>query len=146
MKLHDGQTPGTPADYRCTRRSFLLYSLLGILGLEIGGCEQSGGVQDAWLDEVSPYPEEAANIGREYLAIHPEERNHEFLVRKVKDALLVSPGRESSEINAVNKVDYTFAGLEHAIRNEYARGDMVIIHGWAISPTEARLYALFSLR
>lgn len=133
-------SPGTDTSFRCSRRSFLLYTLFGILGLEISGCESASTVHEAWLDDISPYPRDAAKIGRGYLVLHPEEADREILKMKINMAI-----REQVDLTATGSHKMEFSLFEDVIRKEYAQGRMVFLHGWVLSPTEARLYALLSL-
>ena len=65
-------------------------------------------------------------LGKEYRYVHPEEDDLDVL----QD--LISPRDE--RIN-----------LDELIDQDFANGNTVQVHGWILSRTEARHYALFSL-
>lgn len=77
--------------------------------------------------------EGAANLGRSYLAAHPTEAQRRVLVRD-----LVGPAVPTSVSRASREV-------ANRIRGDYAAGSTVVVDGWVLSRTEARLYALVAL-
>lgn len=133
-------SPGTDTSLRCSRRTFLLYILAGALGLDISGCETASTVHEAWLDDISPYPQDAAKIGHGYLVLYPEEADREILKTKINSAI-----REQEHLASTARHKMTFSLFDQVIRKEYVQGRMVLLHDWVLSPTEARLYALLSL-
>jgi hypothetical protein len=127
--------------YRCSRRSFLLYTMLGALGVELSACTPTEIDNNSWLELISPYPQQAATLGRVYLAQHPEENKREVLLTKVDEALQTVSGTTGSAGS-----NRTLEALEQAVRNDYKQGRMVIVDQWVLGTTEARLYALLALR
>jgi hypothetical protein len=75
----------------------------------------------------------AAQLGRSYLDAHPNEARSAALVRQLAGPIaLTSAERAAREVAA-------------RVRADYARGRTVVIEGWVLSRTEARLYALVAL-
>ena len=85
-------------------------------------------VESLFLD-----PDAAARLGRRYLVLHPHERD----VASMLDGLL-EPGERPSR-----------AGLRRRLRarqrHDFAGGVTVIVDGWILSRTEARLCAAVAL-
>ncbi len=77
------------------------------------------------LDQAS-----AAIIGEAYLAQHNEERSADLLSRKIRESL----GAKTGEIDQ--------QALLNQIRVDFERTDIINLHGWLLSRTEARLCAL----
>jgi hypothetical protein len=75
----------------------------------------------------------AARLGRSYVAAHPSEARSGVLVRG-----LVGATAPTSVSGASRKV-------AARIRGDYAAGSTVVVDGWVLSRTEARLYALVAL-
>lgn len=77
--------------------------------------------------------EGAARLGRSYLGVHPTEARRGVLVRD-----LVGLTEPTSVSDASREV-------AARIRGDYAAGSTVVVDGWVLSRTEARLYALVAL-
>lgn len=77
-------------------------------------------------------------IGEAYLAVQPEEASREALLEAldVGQPGGVDPAAEPEEI---------LAGLEAAIREDFAEARTVVLDGWHLSVTEARAAALVAL-
>jgi hypothetical protein len=114
--------------------------MLGALGVGLSACTPTDTDNNSWLELVSPYPQQAAKLGRIYLALHPEEENREVLLSKVDVALQAISGTSNS-----TETNRTFEALDQAVRNDYKLGHLVIVDQWVLARTEARLYALFAL-
>ena len=89
------------------------------------------------LPNLIANPESAKKIGRLYLDKNPNENNAVALV----EAICKSSDEEYARLRSSNP------GLRREILEEYARqdfenGETVNLHGWILSKTEARLFAL----
>ena len=77
--------------------------------------------------------ESAAQLGRTYLDAHPNEARRAALMRQLAGPIaLTSAERAAREVAT-------------RVRADYAMGRTVVIEGWVLSRTEARLYALVAL-
>jgi hypothetical protein len=89
------------------------------------------------LREVLAHLDSALVVGREYLRAHPEERD----ASRLAEALGSRRG--------VRALDCTGPALRRALdrrsRRDYAEGDVVVLRGWMLSRTEARLCGLAAL-
>jgi hypothetical protein len=98
----------------------------------------SGGAKVAW-EKLFPDARAAAAVGRQYLRQYPQEASAEWLMARLFadgapiGADEVSPGR-------------VLAVLRDGQRLDFPGGDVVVVHGWFVGRTEARLLALLSLR
>jgi hypothetical protein len=77
--------------------------------------------------------EGAARLGRSYLGAHPTEARSGILVSR-----LIGPTEPTSAAGASREV-------ASRIRGDYAADRTVVVDGWVLSRTEARLYALVAL-
>ena len=75
----------------------------------------------------------ATRLGSSYLAAHPTEARRRVLVHD-----LVGPTEPTSVSHASGEV-------AARIRGDYAARSTVVVDGWVLSRTEARLYALVAL-
>ncbi len=80
---------------------------------------------------------DAQALGRAYLRLHPEEAAPEPLVEQ----LLPGAGRGSESLRRLTTSDLREAARRQRER-DFARGDTVVIDGWILARTEARLCAL----
>ena len=80
----------------------------------------------------------AAALGHVYLAAMPEEATADRLVA------LILPGRRAGEDSVLGDRQLR-AMLGERHRSDFASGRTVVLHGWILSRTEARLYALSAL-
>jgi hypothetical protein len=75
-------------------------------------------------------PERVREIGARYRVMVPAEADTDALLRAIAAARPPAPPD---------------AGIQDAVRADFARGRTVVVHGWVLSATEARQCALFSL-
>jgi hypothetical protein len=75
----------------------------------------------------------ARRVGAAYLAAHPEEASPERLLQALRSAL----GPVDAAPAAVLR-----HRLAARVRDDFARADVVVVRGWWLSRTEARLAAL----
>jgi hypothetical protein len=87
----------------------------------------------ALLRGLIRHREGAIQLGRSYLSAHPSEASRAALVRQ-----LAGPIAPASSERAAR-------GVGTRIREDYAIGHTVVVEGWVLSRTEARLYALVAL-
>jgi hypothetical protein len=87
----------------------------------------------ALLRTLIKHREGAIQLGRSYLSAHPSEANRATLVRQ-----LAGPIAPASAERAAH-------GVGARIREDYAMGHTVVVEGWVLSRTEARLCALVAL-
>lgn len=81
-------------------------------------------------------PEAAARFGRAYLAAHPDEADPDWLMHQLEATVL------SGTDSAPETAEAMFRRFERSVRAEYADGVVVLVDGWLVSRSEARLYAL----
>jgi hypothetical protein len=77
--------------------------------------------------------EGAAQLGRTYLDAHPSEASRAALVRQLADPIAPTSAERAAR------------GVGKRIREDYAIGHTVVVEGWVLSRTEARLYALVAI-
>jgi hypothetical protein len=127
------------------RRSFLLTVAAGAAGavfyaagrhwFSSGG--SAGGPWSGWL--LDEYNRKAVErLGGAYRAAHPLERQSAVLADRIDAALAVAAGAGQTVTDQAAMVSL----LQHRVREEYARDEVVRVNGWILSITEARLYAL----
>ncbi len=75
----------------------------------------------------------AKHFGQVYLEEHPSETDIELLLKRI-----------GGDMN-LNDPELLAERLDQQVRNEYRRGESVMVNGWVLSRTEARLYALVTL-
>jgi hypothetical protein len=85
------------------------------------------------VDRLGLDRDAAAAVGRAYLDACPEEADPGRL-----EALLTGELREGS-------LDSVRRRLANRRRGDFARGDVVVVRGWVLARSEARLCALISL-
>jgi len=133
--------PPLPEDGRRRFLSRLVW--LGLLGL--GPLRAPTAVADRTpsdprttrLKKIVPHTESAVVIGREYLRVAPADREPERLA-----ALISSCCGErvfDSDGDALRR------SLVRRTRQDFAEGQIVRVHGWMLSVTEARLCGLVAL-
>lgn len=133
-------TPGTDrAPVSLTRRGFLqlVGTLVGVGGVALASPPDAADARiPRWLRELLADPGAMAGFGRSYLAQHPQEKDPTRLAESVRRALPETrPGEPDDWLARANA----------AVEADYARGDTVMLTGWIISRTEARIYALAAL-
>lgn len=132
----------------CTRRGFLLTALLGVLGAGVlsGGCQPPADTDAAlssWLlSGYSADRDAIARLGKAYLRAYPAEGDRNTLLAAIDKAVLahLDGGEPASADHA-----QPGAVLQRTVRAEYAADSVVVVGGWVLSVTEARLYAAIAL-
>jgi hypothetical protein len=81
----------------------------------------------------------AAAVGRRYLALHPEEASAAELEARVLQDPSIRVALDSSSDSRLRRV------LAEKVRLDFLRRDVVLVDGWLLSITEARLCALHAL-
>jgi hypothetical protein len=110
------------------RRRFLLLTMVSTLAARGWAEGTAAGLPD-WLARLAFDPAACAGLGEAYLAEHPDERDPRYLLGVLEQSI----GHGD-----------TLASLDRTVRAEYLKGDFVQLRHWILSPTEARLYALFA--
>lgn len=121
------------AGMRLSRREFVVIGanvVAGGVALEVVACthggSKSGPAKDFTLPASFTDIDSMRLVGHKYLDLHPEES---------MDLLLSELAPERG-----------YAALEAEIRRQFASGDVVRVAGWVLAKTEARIYAVVSLR
>ena len=123
---------------RITRRGFLAGLAVGVVGVALGlrvyfsGDSATRKVER--LVGIFHHRDSAARLGRFYLESAPQEADAARLYA------LIDLGRDAVGTDATAR-----AHLEARIREDFADDDLVLVDGWLLSITEARLCALASL-
>lgn len=116
---------------RLPRRWFLgLATLFALLGRDGAAAAALPSSNDA-LEALLPRTEDAALVGRAYLAQYATEGDADLLRRS-----LVSLAAEPRSLRRA---------IGERIRRDFAEGDTVRVEGWVLARTEARLCALCAL-
>ncbi len=116
------------------RRQFTL-TLAGCSILGLSGFVQSNSVPltSSIVASLFTHHESAINLGKHYLTLFPEEANYDWLMRQTIPT--------STHSNPQT--------LKHALKiqrqQDFYEGNTVILEGWILSRTEARLCALLAL-
>jgi hypothetical protein len=87
------------------------------------------------LVAVVPAPHSAARIGAHYLAVAPDERDLDLLVRLLDTA-------EAADRMSTGALRTRLLAMQ---RDDFALERVVELDGWLLSRTEVRLYALATL-
>lgn len=122
---------------RLSRRSILRLGAAAILALLSGGTWHVVGQQHllaARLRALLPHHAAAAIVGAAYLARAPGEESGERLLM----ALVADWPGDVSRLTERQLVSM----LAQGIRDDFAAGRTVSVHGWIVSVTEARLAAM----
>ncbi len=82
------------------------------------------------------HPQSVRLIGERYLRISPDENEELVLIQEIL-------GQELEEVDSFSALK---AWLDERRSADFERGVTVIINGWVLSRSEARLYALFALQ
>ena len=85
-------------------------------------------------------PRSAREIGREYLKIAPDEQDPDILVER----LVVDQGREWNRL-AQQSPAQLFEAVRERHLADFVEERTVLVRGWVLSQTEARLCALQAL-
>lgn len=89
------------------------------------------------LREIVPHTESAVVVGREYLRMAPAERDPGRLAALISSCC--GEGLFDSDGEALRR------SLVRRTRKDFAEGQIVRLHGWMLSVTEARLCGLVAL-
>lgn len=126
---------------RLIRRRLLaalaLIPLSHALGCSRGARSQGGGaiVEATIADRAA-----AARLGAAYLVTHPHEADMEGLWRRIQAA-----GRAMVPEELPGSDAGRLRWFQRLMRAEYAYGEGVLVEGWLLSASEARLYAMAAL-
>ena len=122
---------------RITRRSVLLGTLLPLAGyLPVPGFVDAGPqALSSWLRGLFPDPTAAAGVGACYLRCRVVERSAQRLTQQMFTCDL------SSELDR-RGFERLLRGIAAGRARDYRDDDLVILDGWAVPRTEARLLAL----
>ena len=124
-----------PAD----RRQFLLAGLSVVTLLSpAGALAKERDTLERWLRRVALRTPEAAALGRRYLHLHPTEGSAAQLAQ-VLFGMPLQLGIDGT----------TLEGAKRRIRadgkRDYEDGNLVVLEGWSVTRTEARLLALLTI-
>ena len=85
-------------------------------------------------------PEAAAEVGRAYLKVKPEEADRDLLLERMADEDL-----DRWEDLARRNPEALREAVRARHRSDFAENRVVRLHGWILSQTEVRLCALLAL-
>lgn len=124
---------------RVTRRAVLLGALLPLTGC-LPEPDAPEGKQDlaSWLRGFGPGPYAAAVVATLYLRDAPDERSADWLARRLFGVELA---------DSIDRAEFR-ALLQHVIerrQRDFVEDDLVLLEGWAVPRTEARLVTLIAL-
>ena len=132
----------------CTRRTFLLSSLLSLAAGSFASNRYSlvdtgaGGCREPqWLRRIINDRQSAARLGRAYLDAHPEYRHCHALITEIEQTLK----SKDASVSAMMDAEQTASDWQRLLDKEYTNDEVVSVAGWVLSKTEARLYALVYL-
>lgn len=133
-------------DAAISRRTLLRQALLALAATTVAGCvfteDQSNTINRSATDwtSISPDLGSATRLGRAYLSLNPGENDFDVLSKAVNTALT------KNGVSVVDlKTEQGFNHVSEVIKTEFARDDAVLVDGWVLSRTEARLYGLIAL-
>jgi hypothetical protein len=132
--MWDPEWPGSK------RRQFLAGALLSIAG-SLRVAELIGSEPDSvagHLRGIFADPRGATAVGRRYLRSHPEEASAAWLSRTLF-------GAESVQETGSDGLELLRERVRTGRAQDFRDGDVVILDGWAVTRTEARLLALASI-
>lgn len=121
------------------RRRFLRLGLIAISSLGFSACDparKSMARDDlaSWLTDLLANKDDAAFLGAEFLKTHPNEITAKRLTQFIAQAIQRSGTVPDTSIRFR-------AAATSVIREEYQYDDTVLVDGWVLSRTEARIYA-----
>ncbi len=132
-----------PIIQRIGRRDVLrglgAFAIVGAMPLVGCGDPRSSALPEALATFYSD-PDAAAEIGRHYLALTPRESDADVLVRAVAGDEL-----ELFRKLAIENPSELHELLRAKHREDFDGGRVVVVEGWMLSLTEARLCAIASL-
>jgi hypothetical protein len=123
-----------------TRRQVLFCALLPLSACAVDPDATDDGERSlaSWLRRLPPGPAAAAGIGALYLRDRPDEQSADWLARQLFDSGLVRPLDRAGFQELLQSVVAKRA-------QDFRDDDLVILDGWAVPRTEARLLALIAL-
>lgn len=116
------------------RRQFTL-TLAGCSMLSLSGFVQNSSVSStsSIVARLFTHHESAINLGKHYLTLFPAEANYDWLMRQTLPKSTHSDSKT----------------LKHALKiqrqQDFYEGNTIMLEGWILSRTEARLCALLAL-
>lgn len=132
----------------CTRRTFLLSTLLSLTAVSIGnnryslaGSGAESCLEPQWLRKIITHRQAAARLGRAYLDTRPAYRHCRALITDIEQTLKT----KGASISAMSHAEQTASVVQGVLSKEYRNDEVVSVAGWVLSETEARLYALVYL-
>jgi hypothetical protein len=121
------------------RRRQFLSGLLAFAALPAAGVIPAGhDTLGRWLRRVAQSTPEARLLGSRYLARHPAERSAGHLSAALFGRALREPIDEVSQASLLRRLDAAHQRNLHD-------GDLVVLDGWCLTSTEARMLALLTL-
>lgn len=123
-----------------TRRQVFLCALLPLTACapDPDGRDDGERTLASWLRRLPPGPVAATGIGSLYLRDRPEEQAADWLAAKLFNAGLSAPLDRAGFHDLLRRVMADRA-------QDFLSDDLVILDGWAVPRTEARLLALIAL-
>lgn len=130
---------GVPVAGTVSRRRFFCGAIGALFGsLAIALPSLARAAMPANLDALLRHRASAERVGRRYLAMLPAGTDRSRL-------LTMSPmlGRALEAVR--DRPEAATALLQQSIEDDFRRADTVIVDGWVLAPTEARLCAVVAL-
>jgi hypothetical protein len=121
------------------RRCFVS-ALLALAGAAVpmvrSGTGAATSASQSWFEWFSDLPD-ALHIGRSYLRAQPDEASVPWLTRQLFDVDL-------SAARATLDAEQVLSRLRDGRSRDFTDGDLVVVEGWFLARTEARLLALLA--
>lgn len=127
-----------------SRRRFIISAVTGLAAAATFGAywyPSNGNLLAGRLSQTVLDPIAARRFGQAYLLINPDEAGIDPLVDRIDKGLIEEFGQGLN----LDDPQLLAEHLDAQIRNEYRRCDAIQVDGWALSRTEARLYALLTM-
>jgi len=149
MNAAGSRSTGRATVQACTRRSFLLTALAGVLGAgTLAACSAPTDTGNAfqkwsaWLLGNNANHDAVVRLGKACLQAYPADGDKHVLLAQIDKVIMANLEAGTPESASLLQVG---AALERAVRAEYADDKVVAVAGWVLSATEARLYAAVAL-
>lgn len=121
------------------RRQFLLAGLSVVTILSSAGAlVKERDTLERWLRRVSSQTPEAAALGRRYLYLHPTEGSAAKLAQ-VLFGMTLQLGIDGTTLEGAKR------RIRSGRKRDYEDGNLVVLEGWSVTRTEARLLALLTI-